>query len=39
MDGSEWLDSRFDPLDVRLDATHRQTGGTGEKKTPCLGGE
>jgi hypothetical protein len=23
MDGGEWLVSRFDPLDVRLDETHR----------------
>jgi len=29
MDGSEWLVSRFDPLDVRLDETHRRTGGIG----------
>jgi hypothetical protein len=39
MDGSEWLDSLFDPLDTRLDETHRRTGVIGKKKNPCLGGE
>jgi len=30
MDVSEWLVSWFDPLDVRLDETHRRIAGIGK---------